>query len=129
MRYDYGDDVIYEETAKPSFWEIIDSKKENIEIKVYKTSTLIKQALFAMFYPFGIALVVLVLVSLYHKSLSLFTNELIDIFKVNACWMLVVASFYFIGGVIYNRIKYDYKLEKSGSRDFILDKSIFSVWF
>ena len=43
--------------------------------------------------------------------------------------MLVVASFYFIGGVIYNRIKYDYKLEKSGSRDFILDKSIFSVWF
>ena len=51
LRYDYGDDVIYEETAKPSFWEIIDSKKENIEIKVYKTSTLIKQALFAMFYP------------------------------------------------------------------------------
>ena len=129
LRYDYGDDVILEEPNKLSFWELVDSKKENIEIKVHKTSTLIKQALFAMFYPFSAGLVVLVLVSLYHKSLSFFTNELIDILKVNACWVLVVASFYFIGGVIYNRIKYDFKLEKSGSRDFILDKSIFSVWF
>ncbi len=129
LRYDYGDDVILEEPNKLSFWELVDSNKENIEIKVYKTSTLIKQALFAMFYPFSVGLVVLVLVSLYYKSISLFTNELIDILKVNACWVLVVASFYFFGGVIYNRIKYDFKLEKSSSREFILDKSLFSVWF
>ena len=61
------------------------------------------------------------------SSLGLSMSSAIDILKVNACWMLVFASFYFFGWAIYNRIKYDFKLEKSGSRDFILDKSIFSV--
>jgi hypothetical protein len=130
LKYKFGEDVIPEEPNKLSFWELIDSKKEKIEIKVHKTSTLIKLALFAMFYPLIVGFIVLVLVNLYYKSLSLFSAVLIDILKINAVWMFGVASFYFFGGLIYNRIKYDFKLEKERSDDgFVLDKFIFSVWF
>ena len=130
LKYKFGEDVIHEEPNKLSFWEFVDSKKEKIKIKVYKTSTLITQALFTMFYPLIVGFIVLSLVSLFHKSLSLFSAVLIDIFKINAVWMFGVASFYFFGGLIYNRIKYDFKLEKERSDDgFVLDKFIFSFWF
>lgn len=129
LRYDYGEDVIYEEPNKLSFWELVDSKKEKILIKVFKSSTLIKLALFAMFYPICVGLVVLALVSLYHKSLPLFSNELIDILKVNGGWLIGIGSCYFFGGAIYNRIKYDFKLEKYGGREFELDKMIYSLTF
>lgn len=73
--------------------------------------------------------VALALVSLYHKSLPLFSNELIDILKINGGWLIGVGSCYFFGGTIYNRIKYDFKLEKYGSSEFKLDKMIYSLGF
>ncbi len=130
LKYKFGEDVIHEEPNKLSFWELIDSKKEKIEIKVHKTSTLIKLALFAMFYPLIVGFIVLVLVNLYYKSLSLFSAVLIDILKINAVWMFGVGSFYLFGGLTYNRTKYDFKIEEKPYRqEFILDKFMFSFWF
>ena len=129
LKYKFGEDVIQEKPNKLSFWELVDSKKEKIIIEVFKSSTLIKLALFAIFYPICVGFVALALVSLYHKSLPLFSNELIDILKINGGWLIGVGSCYFFGGTIYNRIKYDFKLEKYGSREFKLDKMIYSLGF
>ena len=129
LKYKFGEDVIQEKPNKLNFWELVDSKKEKILIEVFKSSTLIKLALFAMFYPICVGFVVFALVSLYHKSLPIFSNELIDILKVYGGWLIGVGSCYFFGGAIYNRIKYDFKLENYGSREFKLDKMIYSLGF
>ena len=130
LKYKFGEDVIHEKPNKLSFWELVDSKKEKIEIKVYKTSTLIKQALFAMFFPPIVGFIDLALVSLYFKSPSFFSNELIYNFLLSACWLTCITSFYFFGGVIYNKIKYDFKIEKNNFGDgFVLDKFMFSFCF
>ena len=129
LKYIFGEDVIHEEPNKLNFWELVDSKKEKILIEVFKSSTLIKLALFAIFYPICVGFVALALVSLYRKSLPLFSNELIDILKINGGWLIGVGSCYFFGGTIYNRIKYDFKLEKYGSSEFKLDKMIYSLGF
>ncbi len=123
LTYRYGKNAIYEEKSKFSFYEKDGSKKISYKINLYKTSTLYKQALCVMFLPPTLFLFSSSCVSLYCFSLSLFIDLIKTFCFSSSFYIIFIGSLYFLGILIYNKIKYIFNLSKKIT-SFILNSYI-----
>ena len=122
LSYKYGENAIYEETAKPFFFEFVNSRIKNLTIKLDKYSSILKISLLGTIGPFAITLTIAVILSLYYGNAEIFTkllkNKNFTSFVV--CWVFCWGFVFFLINTIYNNHKYDFNFQEDNNGGLVL---------